>query len=292
MEAQTLLIKIVASHKAEDIFTIRNYQQEYTDMVKLLHPDVCKLSLAGDAVAKLNQYRKEMDKYSNGEDDAGAFVFTAENEVVFTGDTSLLQRSYKHYQMLMNLKDDAAAHFKKYLPQSMRFLNNELTVKSTHRMLPLTHLVLPHEHTDWILSRVYELISWLHQTGYCHLGINPESIFIVPETHGIVCVSFYHLMPVNTKPESISGRYINWYPAVVFNQKKAIPYIDINLAQRTALYAMGDKSGNGIVLKKTVNEQLIEFLITPHYNSYQTYQDYRKLLVQLFGKPIFHSLNI
>ena len=192
----------------------------------------------------------------------------------------------------MALKDESAAHFKKYLPQSMYFNDEGLHVTSEFRMLPLSHLTLPREHADWILNRIFELISWFHQMGYGHMGINPESVFIVPETHGIVCVSFYHLTRLDTKPESLSGRYLNWYPAIVFKQKKAIQYIDISLAQRTAIYAMGDRSGNGIVLKKSVNSELVDFLISPHYSSYQTYQEFRELLFRLFGKPTFHQLNI
>lgn len=292
MEAQLLLDKILSSLKAEDVFSIRYYKKEYSDMVKLLHPDVCHLPEANDAVARLNLYRSQMNKYSEGEDDAGVFLMTKDNEVVFKGDPDLLQHSYKNYQMLMQFHDEKARHFKKYLPQSMSLVNGELVITGNERMLPLTHLTLPHQHANWILSRIFELLVWLHQVGYCHLGINPESIFIVPETHGIVCVSFYHLTAINTKPESLCGRYLNWYPAIIFNQKKAIEYVDLSLAQRTALYALGDKSGNGVVLKKTENTQLIDFLISPHYNSFNTYTEYRTLLRNLFGKPTFHPLNI
>ncbi len=292
MEAEILLQKVLSAGKAEDVFSIRYYKKEYADMVKQLHPDVCHLPLSGEAMTKLNLHRSDMNKYNEGEDDAGSFVFKSDNEVVFTGDKDLLKRSYSNYQLLMNRSDAAANHFKKYLPQSMSLTSGGLIIKSQHRMLPLTHLTLPHEHSDWILSRIYELISWLHQVGYCHLGINPESVFIVPETHGIVCVSFYHFTPINTKPDSLSGRYLTWYPAIIFTQKNAIEYIDISLAQRTALYIMGDKSGNGVSLKKSVNPRLIDFLIQPHYNSYQTYGQFRALLVQLFGKPFFHQLNI
>ncbi|MCX2484939.1 hypothetical protein [Pedobacter sp. MR2016-24] len=292
MEAQLLLNKIISSRQAEEVLSIRNFKKEYVEIVKMLHPDVCALPMAGDAIAKMNVYRKEMDKYQQGEDDAGSFVFVAENEVAFKGEEELLKRSFHNYQLLMSMNDESAVHFKKYLPQSLFFQDGALHVKSECRMLPLSHLTLTHEHADWILSRIYELISWFHQKGYSHLGINPESVFIVPETHGIVCVSFYHLTRLDTQPESLSGRYLNWYPAIVFKQKKAIQYIDTSLAQRTAIYAMGDRSGNGIVLKKSVNPELVDFLISPHYSSYQGYQEFRKLLFRLFGKPTFHQLNI
>lgn len=261
-------------------------------MVKLLHPDVCILPLAGDAMARINSYRKEMEKYEHGEDDGGSFKFLTENEVLFTGDPELLERSYQNYQTLMNVKDESLNHFKKYLPESISFKDGSLLVTTASRTLPLSHLQLKPEHTNWILNRMYELISWMHQMGYAHLGINPESVFIVPETHGIVCMSFYHMCKLDAKPESLSGKYLNWYPAVVFKQKRAIQYLDVSLAQRTAISAMGDRSGNGIILRKTVNEQLIDFLIAPHYSSFQACQDFKKLLFQLFGKPMFHHLNI
>lgn len=292
MEAQSMINQILSAGRAENIFSISSFKNEYARLIKLLHPDVCHLPRAGEAVARLNQFRDEMYRYWHGEDDAGTFVRSEENEVTFQGDPHLLLRSYKNYRQLMSLNDDTANHFKKYLPQHMNYLEGELIITSEYPMLPLTHLVLPHQHTDWILSRIFEFISWLHQIGYCHLGINPESIFIVPQTHGIICTSFYHLTSLNNKPESLSGRYLSWYPSVVFDQKKAIQYIDLSLAQHTALYLLGDKSGNGIVLKKNMNPQLIDFLITPHYDSYQTYQEFRQLLVQLFGKPQFHPLNI
>ncbi len=49
MEAEILLRKVFSAAKAEDVFSIRHYKKEYAEMVKLLHPDVCQLSLAGEA---------------------------------------------------------------------------------------------------------------------------------------------------------------------------------------------------------------------------------------------------
>ena len=284
--------KILGSSRAEDIFTISGYKQEFSALVKLLHPDVCHLPGADVAMSRLNSYRQDMGKYSEGTDDAGKFVLLSDTEVLFSGDPDLLHTSLENFRMLKGLKGDAASHFMKYLPDSMQFEDGGLRVRSGQRMIPLTHLTLPHEHTDWILSRIFELVSWLHQEGYCHLGIHPESIFVVPETHGIICVSFYHLTRIHQQPATLSGSYLNWYPAVVFDKKTAIPYIDLSLAQHTAIYLLGDKSGNGISLKASQNARLVDFLITPHYDSFHTYQTFRELLLTEFGKPTFHNLNI
>ncbi len=292
MQTEELLIKILNATKPEDIFTKALYRKEYLQFQKLLHPDICQLLGAEDAAKKLNLFRTEMEGYSKIEEDAGVMQVVNDTTLAFRGDKALLMQSLENYKKLMSLTDEASLHFRKYLPASMELKDDVLYVKSTERMIPLTHLTLPQEHVTWLTSRMFELAAWLHQSGYCHAGINPESICIVPETHGIVCTSFYHLKPLNNFLTTISGRHIEWYPDIVFKEKKAIPYIDISLVQRTALYVLGDKSGNGIKLKKDHNENLIDFLITPHYDTYRTFDTYRKLLKTLFGKPKFYKLEI
>lgn len=292
MKAEDLLIQIQKASQPEDLLSRSNYRKQYLSYLKLLHPDVCSLVGANEAVEKLNAFREYMEQFSQFEDDAGRMLQTDEKTLVFRGDRALLVKSLENYRRLKQLNDESARHFHKYLPTSVALEADQLRVTHSHRLVPLTHLHLPQEHVSWILSRMFELVSWFHQVGYCHAGIHPESIAVVPETHGIVCLSFYHMQPLDTRLSTISGKYMDWYPQLVFDRKQALPYIDVSLAQRTALYLLGDKSGNGIKLKNTCNEQLIDFLITPHYQAYSTYEEYRKLLKSIFGKPKFHELVI
>jgi hypothetical protein len=136
-----------------------------------------------------------------------------------------------------------------------------------------------------------EFSAWLHQSGFSHNGINPESIFIVPETHGIICVSFYHLTKLHSGLSTISAKYRTFYPANVFDNKIAASNIDIELSKRTAIYVLGDKSGNGIMLKKTHNEDFMDFVIKQHYHSYPAFKEYRDLLSKNFPKK-FYLLNL
>ena len=160
------------------------------------------------------------------------------------------------------------------------------------RVVPLAGLTLPVEHVAWVLSRLLEFVAWLHQEGFCHAGLNPESLALAPETHGLVAVSFYHLTSLNGPLTTISGKYRHWYPDVIFAEKRAVPGIDLALAQRTAVCLLGDPSGNGTRLRGTVDDRLLTFLLRPHHNAYAAYDEYRKLLQQLFPKKQFHPLNL
>ncbi|MDJ1500782.1 hypothetical protein [Xanthocytophaga agilis] len=292
MNAEDLLVRIQIASKAEDLLTRNNYRKEYVNYVKLIHPDVCSLAGANDAVEKLNAFKEEMEQLNKIEDDAGLIQQIDDKTFLCKGEKEQLLRSLENYNRLMKLNDDSSRHFQKYLPTSMKLEGDYLRISYSHRMVSFSHLTLPQEHVSWIMSRMLEFTAWLHQIGYCHAGFNPEVFCVVPETHGIVCLSFYHVRPMKSKLNTVSGKYLDWYPQIVFDKKQAIAYVDVSLAQRTALYLLGDKSGNGVKLKKTCNEHLINFLIAPHYEAYQTYDDYRQLLRSIFGKPQYHELNI
>jgi hypothetical protein len=298
MDTQNLINQILKATIAEDIFTRANFKKEYLYLLKMIHPDVCSLPKAHEAVQRLIQFKSEMEAALRIEDDAGFMHILDDFTVAFSGDKVVLQKSLNNYRILMNRTDVASNHFKKYLPSEMFFENDKLIVRSNFKMTPLPILsgsaiskkTIPQHHVTWITSRLLEFISWIQQIGYCHAGINPESVAVAPDTHGIVCLSFYHLQPLGSRLQTLSGRYQNWYPSVVFDEKKAISYIDTSLVQRTAIYLLGDSSGNGIKLKRTHNEALIDFLTQPHHDTFSTYDKFRKLLRLEFGKPTFHPM--
>ncbi|RSK46544.1 hypothetical protein [Hymenobacter perfusus] len=292
MDAAALLTTILSAQGPADVFSRRRYRQQYLAYLKLLHPDVCALPGAADAVARLNAYAEQYKALDTLEDDAGLIRRLDERTLRLEGDPDLLHTSEQHYRRLMALTDDAARNFQRYLPTQLVRKPNGLVVSAPHYLLPLGGLTLAPEHVAWVVSRVLEFTAWLHQLGLCHAGLNPESLCVVPETHGIVCLSFYHLTPLGAPLRTVSGRYLNWYPPAVFSQKQATTYLDVALVQRTALYLLGDPSGHGVKLKKTVDERLIDFLLSPHPNALHTLQEYRQLLTRIFGKRQFHPLEV
>jgi hypothetical protein len=282
---------LLASHYSE-VFARFSFKKQYLEYLKQLHPDICPHPQATEAVSKINFLKKEIEKLNDLKDDAGEMSVLNENEMMWQGSSMLLEKSYENYQKLMRLTDKASLHFQKYLPQELYWKGKSLQLKHSEAIVPLSGLRLPEEHVTWVLSRLFEFSAWLNQIGLCHAGLNPESVAIVPKTHGIVILSFYHLSSLSRPLTTISKKYQNWYPHTVFSDKKAVPEVDLSLSQSLGIYLLGDTSGNGVKLKKTHSPELIDFLLQMHYQPYETFDNYRKLLLKLYGKPTFHHLEL
>lgn len=241
-----------------------------------------------------NEQLSPINNDTTFQDDVGWFERINDTTFQFNGDKSKLQHSEQYYRDLLQFDDEAAKHFRKYLPLQYDISPSTIILQSEFRIAPIVNLTLPDYHVAWILSRLLEFIGWLHQNGLSHNGICPESVFVIPETHGIICSTFYYGGRMGNTFIGASERYKNWYPQSAFLLKKSIPAIDISLAKRTAIYLLGDTSGNGTKLFASCDERLVSFLISTATDdtAYDTYQRYRKLLDDIFGKPIFHSLYL
>lgn len=279
-QVSQLIEKIMHAQSLLALFPIGNVKKLYREAVKQLHPDLCTMPMAEDALVRLNELRLKHEKGIIITDDAGS-IWTQKKIAIFRGDLDLINTSYQHYQSLKQLKSEAAQHFHLYLPQSME-MTDILKAEFPFRAIPLHSLELPQEHVNWVLSRLLELVAWLAQEGFVHGGINPRSIFILPETHGIAIASFYHMKRIGDRLTSISAAYQNWYPKQVFSEKRATPLIDLECCKRIAAYLLGDKSGLGVKLKKTHLGAYINFLLDRHDNAFACYDEYRHLLARHF----------
>lgn len=290
MDSTTLISKILSAKKLEDVVTATKVKDEFHSILKKIHPDICSDKKANEATARLNELKTIFDNGIDFFDESGKFNSKG-MKCEFSGDTTLLKTSYANYNKLIALNDESSKNFRKYMPWSCSFMDNRLLNNFNGRTVPLSGLTLPQEHVNWILSRMLEYCAWLSQVGYVHCGLNPESIFVVPETHGIIVTTFYHLSQKGKKVNTICGRYKNWYPDELFTKKTAEAVIDIELAKKTAIYLLGDKSGSGIKLKKTHNADFIDFVIKRHENAYECFKEYRALLSKNFEKK-FYTLDI
>jgi len=289
LTSEKIIEDIQQAVKLQDVLAVDQLKEEFKQTMKLIHPDVCGHPDAHDAVTKLNALKADYEQGSVYHDESGEFRTNGEF-LIYEGKEELLKTSLRNYQKIMELRDEASLHFRRYLPKAMRLEKGKLYVTLAERAIPLSGKKLPELHVRWVLSRLLEFSGWLTQVGYVHAGLTPESVFVVPETHGIVITSFYHLTLKNTKLNTIAAKYRNWYPPKVFKEKRALPVIDVELSKKTAIYLMGDTSGSGIKLKKTHHKEFIDFVITQHQESFTAYQKYRELLKRNF-KPKFHVLN-
>jgi hypothetical protein len=292
--AEEVIEKVLNSKSVVDCFyDMNDWKFNYKKFIVLIHPDVCKLPQAQEATEKLNKFKEELESGKKHNDDAGTVSYALKT-IEIIGDKALLKKSFDNYNFLMSLTDESSKHFKKYLPISGKLISeNELQFTLTFRAVPLSSLgTVEQKHANWMLSRMFEFASWINQIGYAHAGINPESIYVMPENHGMCCISFYHLTKLDTPLKTISAAYKNFYPPQVFANKKAESNIDLDLAKRTTIYLLGDKSGSGVVLRKTHENEIIDFLQKQSYVADENYKEYRTLLKKYFDTKQFHKFNV
>lgn len=282
-----LIKKIQRANGIGELFDTLNWKAEYRAAIKLLHPDKTDDPAAAKALIRLNSMRARFEKGQQLTDDAGllqAYSWGA----VFQGHHQLLAHSEANFEKLKSRRNKAARHFHQFMPTS---LGKEagLCAKWQQTAFYLSGKKLAQRHVQWILSRLLEFAAWLAQEGYVHAGLHPESIWIVPQTHGIIIPTYYHARPLGSQLSTLSSTYQHWYPSSVFENKKAVSLIDIEMIKRTAIYLLRDTSGAGVKLKGTVSSALLDFLQAKHTDVYQCYDEYRYLLKRNF-KSEFHEL--
>ena len=289
-----IIEKVLKSNKPSDIFN-GDWKTTYKSYSRLIHPDACSQSNASDAMAKMNTYKDLLENGVQYTDEAGEFrVFEKKIVYIITDkNRKLIQKSVKNYNMLKSKTDKSSVGFHRYLPESMVLGKNILTIHLKDRAIPLTGQKLPQIHVNWMFSRMFEVVLWFRNIGYSHMGMNPTTVFVVPETHGVVLISFYHMTHLDQKADTISARYKMWYPTTLFVKKIATQDIDLELSKKIALYLLGDKSAAGTKLKRNadVNQEILTFLLTKHQCEIEDYTKYREILTKNFERK-FYPLNL
>lgn len=274
---------------------------EYKYLAKMLHPDVNSDAKAVSAFAHLNELKELFERGMLLHDESGEYRSNFLDHK-WMGDSVLIQRSYSNYLELVerarkNFNDQSFGHFMRYIPSNLTLENGMLTYRSHRKAIPLSHVIglLPagerNKHVNWIYSRLIEFVTLLESAGITHAGLNPDSILVVPETHAIKVVSFYHMCIGDVK--TICGKYKNYYPQQLFDTKKAGPYIDISCIKKTAICALGDVSGAGTRLRANtdINKNVLGYLMASESDAFLSMKTWRAILDQNFVKE-FVPLNI
>ena len=289
-----LIEKILKAEKPQDILN-GDWKPLYKSYSRLIHPDMCGQPDASNAMAKLNYFKDVLENGVPYRDEAGDFrVFEKKLVYVVTDDNrKLIQKSVSNYKLLKQKTDKASVGFHRYLPESIVLENDVLTINLKDRAVPLTAQKLPQHHVNWLFSRMFEISLWFRNIGYSHMGLNPTTVFVVPETHGIIVTSFYHMNHLDQKADTISARYKMWYPTTLFTKKIATQDIDLELCKKIALYLLGDRSAAGTKLKRDadVNQKILNFLLTKHQCEVEDYTKYREILAKEFEKK-FYPLDL
>jgi len=286
--------KVLKSNKPSDLFN-GEWKTTYRSYSRLIHPDACGQPNAADAMAKMNYYKDVLENGVQYTDEAGDFRVFEKKIVYHVTDKNrkLLQKSVSNYKLLKQKTDKASVGFHRYLPESVVLENDVLTINLKDRAVPLTGQKLPQHHVNWLFSRMFEISLWFRNIGYSHMGMNPTTVFVVPETHGIILTSFYHMNHLDQKAKTISARYKMWYPTNLFMKKIATQDIDLELCKKIALYLLGDRSAAGTKLKRDadVHQEILTFFLTKHQCEVEDYKQYRELLSKNFERK-FYPLDL
>lgn len=285
---------VLKSNKPQDIFN-GDWKTTYKSYSRLIHPDMCSQPNASDAMAKMNYYKDLLEYGVQYRDETGDFRLFEKKIVYQVTDENrmLLNISYNNYKILKAKTDKASVGFHRYLPESIVMEKDQLVINLKDRAVLLTGQKLPQIHVNWLFSRMFEIVLWFRNIGYAHMGMNPTTVLVVPETHGIIITSFYHMTGLGKKANTISARYKMWYPTTLFTKKIATQDIDLELCKKIALYLLGDRSAAGTKLKrdKDVNQEVLTFLLTKHQCEVEDYSHYREILEKNFERK-FYPLNL
>ncbi len=280
-----------------DIFPdLNKHKDVYKEYIRLIHTDKCSHPKAVDATMKLNDWRDIINKGETYRDDAGEVRYFQQGIIETIAEPLMLKHSFNNWQTLRKATGDIAEQLHLRIPEEAILEDNKLTFKMDYRALPLSQLMKKYgamdlKHVNWVVSRTLEFASLMHGLGYSHCGITPDSVYVVPETHGIYVTSFYHMAELDGKVSTVSSRYKNFYPPSLFTEKKAVQGIDIDLCKRTAIYMLGDQSALGNKLKGKMPADILAFLMKPDSDSFACYKEWRAVLTKNFA-PQFHVYKV
>lgn len=293
MIAEELITKITnAKHYSEIFASIPNYKKDFKKYSSLIHPDKCTVAGAADAMAKLSDFvsRLESQKF---QDESGPFTIK-DNLVSFSEDST----DFPHKSILNKY------FLQREIPRKFEKIYTERTIQlgfdddgkyfgiAPERMILLEGLELSELHVRWVFSRLLEFISPLIQGNVVHGGLTPTSVGILPESHGIQIISFYHCNSVFQPAKTVSGQYYHWYPPSMIKTKEIPADLDIQFARKIAFYLLGDQTGLGLRLKKEMpDSKFVSYLHNLNLKDSEIYLNYRKFLSANY-KSEFIPLNL
>lgn len=285
--------KILASKKPGDIFDLKDWKTQFRDWSKHLHPDKNSDPLAHKALAVLLAYKKIIEDGVEFSDEFCPKIIFKDKVITFYGPMDKLKLSYDNFLKIKDTVDSVKTPFRRYLPERMELEMDCLKVHLQHDPHLIHDIILEEKHGRWFLNRLLEYSTLLNEnSGHTHAGLTPNSVLICPEEHGIQVVSFYHLVPVNSKMISAVGvhPYKTWYPTDIFTTKVSVPEIDLLMSKHLATYTMGDKSGFANTLRGILSGELVDFLLSYDDTLLDGYFSYQQLLDR--SPRIYHKLTL
>lgn len=151
------------------------------------------------------------------------------------------------------------------------------------------------KHIAWVLSRCYNIVTYLEWLGYGHHDLSMENIFIEPESH-LVCVigGWWFASPVGARMTRLqASRTIKYAPRQVLNTKLTSISTDLELIRLLGRELLNDETG--VHLSKNPNNPpyMVNWLrMITSGKAKKDYKDWDENLKKMFGVKKFTVMDL
>lgn len=320
--------EILGAQKCGDIFSCGDEQsviQEYRQMAKEYHPDVCTLQNAHEIVSKLNTLYEtalelikrgtwEISNFLGVKDTTGRKYSTRylkacpfELGTMYIADLSityLIERAHVNFfsnaieqiKAIRYASSDMENEISRYMPH-IRYafetsdgrycliLQKTPDVFSLADVLSFYNGVVPDRHAAWIISRLCNLCCFFDYLGIAHNGLTLENCFISPQYHTVLLLGGWWY----AKPQ---GERLLGMPRLVYDvmpikaKSDKTSFIGTDLEASRAI-------GRKLLGGKDAPQAVLEFLNSGSSSKATSdFSRWNKTLNTAYGKRQFVEMNI
>jgi hypothetical protein len=310
-----------------------NLKSAYFDLLKFWHPDRNSDPEASHVVSYIQDlYKSAQEKVENniwnppgvlmlsGTDGKTRNVKyrasgTFELGKYYLGDTLLTFTIPKAHESLVlsGLRcigtiryptEDFRQHLESYFPKVEHYIETKAYFVIILRKTPgevllsdlLKHLggQMTANHTAWIMSRLFNLASFLQVNQMTHNGITPDSLLIDPERHSASLLGgWWYAAPYGKNVSTLPPEVFKLASRKFIATKKADPMLDLDSIRNIGRVCLGDGTGNSFRTRKDLPECMASFLQLPSSsNAVEEYEKWIQVLKASFGPRKFVEMKV
>jgi serine/threonine protein kinase len=176
-----------------------------------------------------------------------------------------------------------------------RFQPGWYTLEQVHEQRP----ALGGRHLAWIFNRLLTILGFIHRQDVLHGAVLPSHVLIHPASHGLQLVGWGQSVVKGQRIRTVPTRFLDWYPPEVLDKEPAGPATDLFLAARCVAFLAGDHPGTNelpasvpLPMQRFFSTCLLEKARMRPDDAWALFEDFQKLLLQLYGPPHFHELTL
>jgi hypothetical protein len=151
------------------------------------------------------------------------------------------------------------------------------------------------KHVAWIQNNLHNLSCYLEQSGLVHNSISPDDYFVDLKNHsGALLGGWWFSTHVGKPLKILTARSAAYGPPATLRSKISSNRLDLELIKATGRELLGDISGTGLALDKTIPHSMALWLRHPTTgNAIEDYTQWKEsVLPASFGERRFIKLEL